>query len=214
MNAKNRSFRFQSSPQSFIAVAATAVLAVAISVYYLTLDRFIVFQNLFYFPIIVSCIYYLKRGFVFSVILSSLYFFLIVAHTTDAGILIQALVRVTIFIAVAGVVTFLSMQRKRAEGLLLETNRQLESEVEERKKAEQEKENIISELQKTLAEVKILRGILPICSFCKKIRNDKGYWDQVEIYVGQHSDAEFSHSICPECVDKHYPKLGKKNGKI
>jgi hypothetical protein len=148
----------------------------------------------------------LKRGFVFSLILSSLYFFLIVAHTTDAGILIQALIRVTIFIAVAGVVTFLSLQRKRAEGLLLETNTQLESEVEQRKKTEQEKANIISELQKTLAEVKILRGILPICSFCKKIRNDKGYWDQVEIYVGQHSDAEFSHSICPECVDRHYSK--------
>ena len=204
MNARNRIFRFQSSPQAFIAVAASAVLAVAISVYSLNLDIFIVFQNLLYFPIIVSCIYYLKRGFVFSVILSTLYFFLIVAHTTDAVILIQALIRVTIFIAVAGVVTFLSMQRKRVEGLLLETNRQLGSEVEERKKAEQEKENIISELQKTLAEIKILRGILPICSFCKKIRNDKGYWDQVEIYVGQHSDAEFSHSICPECVDKHY----------
>ena len=206
MNAGNRISRFQSSPQSFVAVAASAVLAVAISVYCLNLGIFIVFQNLFYFPIIVSCIYYLKRGFVFSLILSSLYFFLIVAHTTDACILIQALIRVTIFIAVAGVVTFLSLQRKRVEGLLLQTNTQLESEVEERKKTEQEKANIISELQKTLAEVKILRGILPICSFCKKIRNDKGYWDQVEIYVGQHSDAEFSHSICPECVDKHYSK--------
>ena len=191
-------------------MAASAVLAVAISVYCLNLGIFIVFQNLFYFPIIVSCIYYLKRGFVFSLILSSLYFFLIVSHTTDAVILIQALIRVTIFIAVAGVVTFLSMQRKRVEGLLLETNTQLESDVEERKKTEQEKENIISELQKTLAEVKILRGILPICSFRKKIRNDKGYWDQVEIYVGQHSDAEFSHSICPECVDKHYSKSSEE----
>jgi hypothetical protein len=214
MTAKNRSFRFQSSPQSFIAVAATAVLAVAISVYYLTIDRFIVFQNLFYFPIIISCIYYLKRGFVFSVFLSCLYFLLIVTHTTDSVILIQALIRVIIFIAVAGVVTFLSMHRQRAEELLLETNRQLESEVEERKKAEEEKENLLFELQKTLAEVKILRGILPICSFCKKIRNDKGYWEQVEIYVRQHSNVEFSHSICPECIDKHYPKSGKKNGKI
>ena len=211
MNAKNRSFRFQSSPQSFIAVAATAVFAVAISVYYLTLDRFIVFQNLFYFPIIISCIYYLKRGFVFSVFLSCLYFLFIVIHTTDSVILIQALIRVIIFIAVAGIVTFLSMHRQREEELLLETNRKLEREVEERKKAEEEKENLIFELQNTLAEVKILRGILPICSFCKKIRNDKGYWEQVEIYVRQHSNAEFIHSICPECVDKHYPKIGKKN---
>jgi hypothetical protein len=191
-------------------VAATAALAVAISVYYLTLDRFIVFQNLFYFPIIISCIYYLKRGFVFSVFLSCLYFLLIVTHTTDSVILIQALVRVIIFIAVAGVVTFLSMHRKREEELLLEANRQLESEVEERKKSEEEKETLIFKLQSTSAEVKLLRGILPICSFCKKIRNDKGYWEQVEIYVRQHSAAEFSHSICPECLDKHYPSFGKK----
>jgi hypothetical protein len=210
MNANNRRFRFQSSQQSFIAVAVTAVLAVAISVYYLSLDRFIVFQNLFYFPIIISCIYYLKRGFVFSVFLSCLYFLLIVTHTADSVILIQALVRVILFIAVAGVVTFLSMHRQRAEEILLETNRQLESEVEEREKAEEEKENLISELQKTLAELKILRGILPICSFCKKIRNEKGYWEQVDIYVRQHSNAEFSHSVCPECVDKHYPSFGKK----
>jgi hypothetical protein len=134
--------------------------------------------------------------------------------STDSVILIQALIRVIIFIAVAGVVTFLSMHCQRAEELLLETNRQLESEVEERKKAEEEKENLIFELQNTLVEVKILRGILPICSFCKKIRNDKGYWEQLEIYVRQHSNAEFSHSICPECIDKHYPKFGKKNGKI
>jgi hypothetical protein len=214
MNAKNRRFRFQSSPQSFTAVAATTVLAVAISGYCLTLDRFIVFQNLFYFPIIISCIYYSKRGFVFSVFLSCLYFLLVITHTTDSVVLIQALIRVIIFIAVAGVVTLLSMHRQRVEELLLETNRHLESEVEERKKAEEEKENLIFELQNTLAEVKILRGILPICSFCKKIRNDKGYWEQVEIYVRQHSNAEFSHSICPECADKHYPKSGKKNGKI
>ena len=125
MNAGNRIFRFQSSPQAFIAVAVTAVLAVAISFYCLNLGIFIVFQNLFYFPIIVSCIYYLKRGFVFSVILSSLYFFLIVAHTADAVILIQALIRGTIFIAVAGVVTFLSMQSKQAEEALRANRRQL-----------------------------------------------------------------------------------------
>lgn len=215
MNTKKRISRFKSSPQSFIAVAVTAVLAVAISVYYLTVDRFIVFQNLFYFPIIISCIYYLKRGFSFSVLLSSLYFLLIVIHTTDSVILIQALMRVIIFVAVAGVVTYLSMQSKRAEQSLLETNRQLESEVEERKKAEQEKGNLIFDLQKTLEEVKILRGILPICSFCKKIRNDKGYWEQVEIYVRKHSDAEFSHSICPDCMDEHYPISGnKKNEKF
>jgi len=62
-------------------------------------------------------------------------------------------------------------------------------------------------LQKALDEVKTLRGIVPICASCKKIRDDKGYWNQVEKYVGEHSEAEFSHSICPECVKKLYPGL-------
>lgn len=62
----------------------------------------------------------------------------------------------------------------------------------------------VESLQSALNEVKALRGILPICSFCKKIRNDDGYWDQVEVYVANHSDADFSHSICPDCMKKNY----------
>ena len=60
-------------------------------------------------------------------------------------------------------------------------------------------------LKAALKEVKTLRGIIPICSGCKKIRDDKGYWKQVEVYVRDHSDAEFSHGICPECIKKLYP---------
>lgn len=60
-------------------------------------------------------------------------------------------------------------------------------------------------LNKALNEVKILRGMLPICSFCKNIRDDKGYWKRIESYIRQHSEAEFSHSICPDCAKKHYP---------
>jgi len=63
------------------------------------------------------------------------------------------------------------------------------------------------ELQIALLEIKELRGILPICSFCKKIRNDKGYWEQIEVYIHNHTDADFSHSICPECLEKNYPEL-------
>jgi len=59
-------------------------------------------------------------------------------------------------------------------------------------------------LSKALNEVKTLRGIIPICSRCKKIRDDKGYWNQVEVYVSNHSDAEFSHGLCPECAKKLY----------
>ena len=58
-------------------------------------------------------------------------------------------------------------------------------------------------------EIKTLRGIIPICAACKKIRDDKGYWQQVEAYIRDRSEAEFSHGICPECVDKLYPGLGR-----
>ena len=60
-------------------------------------------------------------------------------------------------------------------------------------------------LQKRLDEIKQLRGILPICAKCKKIRNDKGYWEKIEVYIGEHSDAEFSHGLCPECAKELYP---------
>lgn len=63
----------------------------------------------------------------------------------------------------------------------------------------------VENLQRALKEVKVLRGILPICSFCKKIRDDDGYWNQVEVYIKKRSDADFSHSICPTCFKEHYP---------
>lgn len=74
--------------------------------------------------------------------------------------------------------------------------------VAKRKQAEVEKEQMIEELRQALSEVKTLRGFLPICAWCKKIRNDSGYWQQMEIYISEHSGAEFSHGICPECAKK------------
>jgi hypothetical protein len=68
-----------------------------------------------------------------------------------------------------------------------------------------------NKLQKALSEIKGLRGILPICSHCKKIRNDEGYWDQIESYIRDHSEAVFSHSICRECADKYYPDVDLYN---
>lgn len=58
------------------------------------------------------------------------------------------------------------------------------------------------ELQAAISEIKQLKGIIPICANCKKIRDDKGYWHQVEVYIGEHSAAEFSHGLCPDCVKK------------
>jgi PAS domain S-box-containing protein len=77
-----------------------------------------------------------------------------------------------------------------------------------RKQVEEQREELIDALQKALSEVKTLRGFLPICSYCKKIRDDKGYWSQIESYIHKHSDAEFSHGICPECAKKYYPDMG------
>ncbi len=69
----------------------------------------------------------------------------------------------------------------------------------------------IHELEKALSHIKTLRGIVPICASCKQIRDDEGYWHQVESYVRDHSEAEFSHSICPECAKNLYPDLVKDN---
>ena len=79
--------------------------------------------------------------------------------------------------------------------------------ITERRQAEQEKTELISELQNSMAEIKKLSGFIPICSSCKKIRNDEGYWQQVEQYVTERSEARFSHGICPDCVKKLYPEL-------
>ena len=76
-----------------------------------------------------------------------------------------------------------------------------------RKDAEREREKLIGELKDALSEVKQLSGLLPICSYCKKIRDDKGYWNQIEAYIAEYSEAEFSHGICKECAEKHFPGM-------
>ncbi len=67
-----------------------------------------------------------------------------------------------------------------------------------------ERKRLVEELQQALANVKVLKGLLPICSICKKIRDDSGYWNQLESYLKEHADARFSHSICPDCMKAHY----------
>ena len=82
--------------------------------------------------------------------------------------------------------------------------------ITERKRAEEERERLIKELQDAISQVKTLSGMLPICSSCKKIRDDKGYWTQIESYIRAHSEAKFSHSMCPDCVKKLYPEFCDK----
>ncbi len=79
--------------------------------------------------------------------------------------------------------------------------------ISQRRLAEADRERLILELQGALAHVRTLSGLLPICAACKKIRDDQGYWQQIEVYVRDHSEAEFSHGLCPECVERLYPGL-------
>ncbi len=69
----------------------------------------------------------------------------------------------------------------------------------------------VRELRTAIEHIKTLQGIIPICSFCKKIRDDQGYWNQVEAYLSRHSDARFSHGFCPECTSRYYPEIEKQN---
>ena len=98
----------------------------------------------------------------------------------------------------------------RAQEQVLDLQRQANEELEKRvadrtielEKAVKDKESHLIQLQNTLQEIRTLRGIIPICSYCKSIRNDEGAWDQMEKYISDHSDAEFSHGICPSCYKK------------
>ncbi|HPO12968.1 MAG TPA: response regulator [Candidatus Hydrogenedentes bacterium] len=82
--------------------------------------------------------------------------------------------------------------------------------MEAKKQWEIEREQLILELQEALAKVKRLGGLLPICASCKKIRDDQGYWNRLEVFLHEHSEAEFTHSICPECFAKLYGNLTPK----
>lgn len=91
-----------------------------------------------------------------------------------------------------------SSVEKCAENIMLEKKLQQQN---------RDKDELIVKLQEALEKVKKLSGLLPICSSCKKIRNDEGYWKQIEGYISEHSEAEFTHSICPDCFKKLYPNF-------
>ncbi len=103
----------------------------------------------------------------------------------------------------------ITIQKRTAS--LKTTNAKLESEIRGRKIIEKERERLILDLKNAIGKIKTLSGMLPICSYCKKIRDDTGYWNQIESYIHMHSDVDFSHSICPECARKHYPDLDFKD---
>jgi PAS domain S-box-containing protein len=79
--------------------------------------------------------------------------------------------------------------------------------ITEERTAGEERERLLEELRNAVAHVKTLSGMLPICASCKKIRDDEGYWTQVETYLGKHTDAQFSHGLCPDCARRLYPGI-------
>ena len=114
----------------------------------------------------------------------------------DPGTLYAAFFLLAMFIEIAFGLSFLMMNSQRLEAEL--------------RRSEVSLADTVSELKKTLAEVKTLQGFIPICANCKKIRDDAGYWQQVEKYISDHSEARFSHGICPDCLQKLYPDIAQK----
>jgi PAS domain S-box-containing protein len=84
-------------------------------------------------------------------------------------------------------------------------NKRLREEVAQRIRVQTEREKLITELQDAMANIKTLKGLIPICASCKKVRNDEGFWQQVEVYVRDRTEADFSHGLCPDCAKKFYP---------
>ena len=79
--------------------------------------------------------------------------------------------------------------------------------ITERKQKEKDREQLIHRLETALAKVDTLSGLLPICAHCKKIRNDEGYWEDVAVYIRNHTEVDFSHGICDDCMREHYPDV-------
>ncbi|MCL7486915.1 MAG: cache domain-containing protein [Desulfobulbaceae bacterium] len=127
-------------------------------------------------------------------------------RTSRKLIFISALILIMIFILSAIIIhqgVKETGKRIFAEQELREHNAHLDELVKHR----------TADLEEALSKVKLLSGFLPICASCKKIRDDKGYWNQIESYIRQHSEAEFSHSICPDCAEKLYPKFTVKQNR-
>jgi len=104
-------------------------------------------------------------------------------------------------------------ERVKARTAELEAaNRKLRKEIAARKQLEETRQKLLADLKEALARLKILGGLIPICANCKKVRDDQGYWKQIEGYIRDHSYASFSHGICPECMEKLYPGMGAKPG--
>jgi len=125
----------------------------------------------------------------------------------------EAVRRICNLLSVAGlfIAAGMGLVIVRVTKRLREDNRILEKEIAQRKQAEHHQDVLILELKDALDNIKQLSGLLPICASCKKIRDDRGYWQRIETYISENSTAQFTHGLCPECSEKLYPQANKKN---
>jgi len=148
----------------------------------------------------------LKQMIALSVILCAAYGASLYFLAEESGSLLEGhLLRIPVLLILATFygVTADTVRKERHQKVgLLETIAALQ-------RSEEERARLIRELQEALANIKTLSGMIPICASCKKIRDDKGFWNQIETYLRAHSDAKFTHGICPECVKKLYPELSQ-----
>jgi len=185
----------------YLFVGVAAVWAVAASYSPSTSPTIFVWNALF-----IPYVFFLlgkRNGLIFSSVFIPLVAALFInSHMPELQILsIESIANVVIFtICLFAFCLFYEYARSGIEGELIE-------DIQMRKKAENKNLVLIAELQRALNEVKKLSGLLPICASCKSVRDDNGYWSQVEVYLEQNSDAEFSHGLCPDCVQDLYPDL-------
>lgn len=168
------------------------------------------FLSYFMIMLIAAATKTLKQMIWFSLVLCAAYGGVLYLNYLQTGILLEGhLMRLPLLLVMAifyggTVETLRRLSREKSD---------LIDYIAERKRAEAEREKLILQLQQAMANIKTLRGLLPICSHCKKIRDDTGYWHTVETYVRQHSDADFSHGICPQCLGKLYPEYSPEQSK-
>jgi DNA-binding response OmpR family regulator len=118
---------------------------------------------------------------------------------------LELLARIEAFLRIRGVQEALRASEAEVRAL----NAQLEERIAERTAELQAREQLIVELREAGEKVKLLSGLIPICAHCKKIRDDKGYWNQIEVYIRDHSEASFTHGICPECAQANFPGVSR-----
>jgi hypothetical protein len=116
------------------------------------------------------------------------------------GLADQVALGVYVFMGLA--TTFLCESLRAARRRAESRQRQLEREAAQRRRIEEQREALIGQLRDALATVKTLRGLLPLCAWCKSIRNDRGYWERLESYLHHNLDVDFTHGICPSCAEK------------